>query len=189
MKKNLRLHGIGLIEILVALVIVGIIAAIATPSMAGFLERRRIIAATDEVANLIRFAQTEARTNGRGTRILLQDGTANGMSCASVVSLNPASLCKCYESSCTTSGERLFRSYQLLHNSTTVSFSASAPRWGIPANTIKITKTDKEVDVKGVVIEVTGSITGARLRIALQDTGFLKICSVGNGFVGYPVCS
>ena len=56
---RIRISGLTLIEILVGLGVLGILVAVALPSMADLLEKRRVIAAADEVAGMLTYAKAE----------------------------------------------------------------------------------------------------------------------------------
>lgn len=58
MKKHTR--GFTLIELLVTISIIGIMAALAFPSMVNFINSTRIVNRSEQIANLMRFAKTEA---------------------------------------------------------------------------------------------------------------------------------
>lgn len=56
----MKQRGFTLLELLVTIAIMGIMAAIAMPSMSRFVENTRVINRTEQVANLFRFAKSEA---------------------------------------------------------------------------------------------------------------------------------
>lgn len=55
-----RDKGFTLIELLVTVVVLGVLLAMAVPSMNGFFEKRRIIGATEAVFSQLQFARSEA---------------------------------------------------------------------------------------------------------------------------------
>lgn len=71
--------GFTLVEMLAALVIVGIIAALAAPNLLGMLNQARVKDGLGQVEGAIREAQKLARRNGQSCRILFTTN-ANGNS-------------------------------------------------------------------------------------------------------------
>ena len=57
-------RGFTLIEVLVGLAIFGVVLAVATPSLSEFMERRRVIAAANEVAGVINYARSQPNVIG-----------------------------------------------------------------------------------------------------------------------------
>lgn len=68
-------RGFTLIELMVALVIVGVIAAIATPNFLGLLNRIRVNSALEELLGAIRESQRLAMRQGRSCRINIDPNT------------------------------------------------------------------------------------------------------------------
>src|SRR5689334_5431320 len=97
-KQSLRLFrvqssGLTLIEILVSLGVLGILVAVALPSMADLLEKRRVIAATDEVAGILTYAKAE--TNSTNSILAVRFDPDTAMSCALVVTSGLLNRCRC----------------------------------------------------------------------------------------------
>ncbi|MFK3799911.1 GspH/FimT family pseudopilin [Pseudomonas sp. NPDC088444] len=69
--------GFTLIELVVAVVIVGIFAAMAVPSFTNLIHRMNVRAASDEFYDLLQYARGEAVTRGTTVNISAAAGTTN----------------------------------------------------------------------------------------------------------------
>jgi type IV fimbrial biogenesis protein FimT len=189
--------GLGLVEILIAIAVVGILAALAAPSMAGFMERRRIIAVTNEVADVINFARLESRANNFGTTIYMQSDPQQRMSCLAVTKANTTHVCKCYESGNVCSPGFLnipfLRKYQLFYSDSSIRISAGAASWDASPNhpgngSLTFEPNYVIPSASGVKLRVAGTLTGAALTVSVEDSGFIKICSNVGQLGGYKAC-
>ncbi len=55
-----KIHGVTLVELAVTLLVLALMVVIAVPSFSGMYERRRLVAAAEQVYNQLRLARTEA---------------------------------------------------------------------------------------------------------------------------------
>jgi type IV fimbrial biogenesis protein FimT len=187
--KATSLHGVGLVEILIGILVVGVLVAAAIPSMTGFLERRRVIATANELTGILAYAKAETNVIGTGVTVNLQDDPTGQMSCAAVGTASMMGFCRCYNapSQVCSGGSALLRLFQL-PRSNGVRFQASATTWG--ANQVVTFSRDSHAQLeRDVKITVTGQRTGAQLRININDARMVSTCSPNGGIKGYPVCS
>lgn len=190
-----RRHGLTLIEILVAVAIVGVVLAVATPSLSDLLERRRVIAAANEVADVIHFARSQPNvTADRVTLHFDRDpGNENSdkTSCVAVVTQSGNDKCKCYETPvCSNALSVLLRLYQL-PNERGVSFEAGAKSWGTSSkkNTLQFSRSQVVTDGSDIQVTVKGSRSGALLRLEINSLGRVRICSPNDSISGYGKCT
>lgn len=179
--------GLTLVEILVALAVLGVIAAVAGPSLADMMERRRVIAATGELTGILNFAKSEANVLGETLLLHLEPMPASeNSSCARLVTLGTVDLCRCdmaASTACKLGNTKLLREY-LLPTSTGVSFSVS------PGSLTKLsfTRDTPIMGTQGFGLTVTGRHTGAQLHIDFNSVGRVHSCSPGGSIGGFPVC-
>ncbi len=69
--RKKRNSGFTLIEMLVTIIIVGVIAAISAPNLAGLLNRYRVNSALEEVEGAIKEAQKQAMRSGKSCTITI----------------------------------------------------------------------------------------------------------------------
>jgi type II secretion system protein H len=76
--KSRRTRGFTLVELLVAIAVAGVIAAVAVPLFSNYLASKKLDVAAEEVANTMRFALSEA--NRTGAYILIDASSAGQLS-------------------------------------------------------------------------------------------------------------
>lgn len=186
-----RLAGLTLVEILVALGVLGILMAIAVPSMADLLERRRVIAAADELAGILNYAKAETNSVVEQLVVRFEPDPNNRMSCAAVTTIGGFdSRCKCYlpvNNMCPNSSAKGLRAYQLPLDH--VRFSAHATTWVSVANQIKFVREQMNVGAEGFYLEVVGQRRGYTLRVQVNAAGRIKVCAPNGDMSGYSTCA
>jgi type IV fimbrial biogenesis protein FimT len=193
-----RTTGLTLIEILVGLSVLGIILAVAIPSMADLLEKRRVTAAAEEVAGIITYAKAETVVNN--SQLFVRFDPHSSMSCAMVVTSGSSNSCRCYRPAddlCPNTSSRSLRLFQLPKSH--VSFKAFATQWAAGANYIRFSREQMELDTQGFEVDVMGLSKGYTLRVKVNTVGRVSICApkaarnpaAGVPFAqmtGYPIC-
>jgi len=188
-------RGVTLVELMVGVAILGVILAMAAPSMSDFLERRRVIAAAGELSNLMMYAKSEVNavgtTNGK-LNLHMEPDPSGRVSCASLSVRTNFDSCTCYEhatNNCATgSVSPLLRQFFLPRGAGQVYFDASADVWMADTYVVTFGRNTFFSDIKGVAITVVGPRSGARLRVEYNDAGRVRTCSPNGSMSGYPSC-
>lgn len=87
-----RQHGLTLIEAAIVLAITAIVAATAAPSLAAFVDKRRLDGAATALVADIHFARSEATAQRRALRLSVH---SSGATSCWVVHTGPAAQCTC----------------------------------------------------------------------------------------------
>lgn len=182
-----RFPGLTLIEIMVGLAVIGVLLAVAAPSMADLLERRRVIAAAEEVSGILTYAKAE--TNATNSFLIVRfdpdtyNAASNKMSCALVTTgTGTANRCKCYYAPtdlCPGTGTKPLRLFQL--PKTHVEFTAYAADWKGPANYIRFMRDQNTIAAEGFEVDVNSLRKGYTLRVQVNAAGRVKICAPSAG--------
>ena len=190
---RLPARGLSLVELMVAVAVLGILVAAAVPSLAGLLERRRVIAVAQELAGILNYARSETNVNGQMVNVHLEKDPEGKLSCAMAnIHTGTQHLCKCYrdpENMCGGWPVQILRVFQI-ENSNGVSFEASATDWGPLRRPILNFERGKYFpEISGVKITVTGKRTGAQLRVEINEVNRVRICSPDSSMGGFTPCS
>ena len=191
-----RIAGLTLIEIMVALGVLSIVVAIAVPSMTGLLEKRRVIAAADEILGVLTYAKAE--TNATNSLLIVrfdQDPSTDSdpskrLSCAAVTLGLGTSNCECYkpvETICRPGGDRALRLFQLPQSY--VKFDAFG-KWPGEEYQLRFTRDKMSVDTDlDFHVDIEGKKVGYKLSVELNAAGHARICMPKDGKMsGYAEC-
>lgn len=189
-----RASGVTLVEMLIGVAVIGIVLAVAAPSLSAFMERRRVVAAAGEVAGMFTFARAEANMIWSPVSLHIEPVPANvgDFSCIRVASTGTTDACQCsrrVDQVCLAGTSELLREY-ILPRSTSVRFDADpAATWSLQPYVVSFTRNKFYTTFKDVKIFVTGIKTGAKLQVEYNDAGRVRICvPAGSSMTGFPAC-
>lgn len=184
-----RLRGVTLIELMVGVGILGVLIAVAAPSMADLLERRRVIAAADEIASVLAYAKAETKATNSQLQVRFDPDPNRTMSCAAVVTTSGLNRCRCYlapNAICPSTSSELLRLFQLPRDH--VRFSARATAWAASPNYIVFAGNQLGIETTGFEVNVVGLRRGYALRVEVNTAGRVRICSPNGDMTGYATC-
>ena len=192
--SHVRQAGVTLVEMLIGVAILGVLLAVAVPSLTNMMERRRVVAAAGEIASIFVQARAEATSLGSGKLNLhLQPVPASvgDFSCVRLSTAEAIDVCRCNRAAnkvCSIGNSRLLREY-LLPKDSSVTFSASGDWHPDFPYAVTFKRGSYLTDVENVRVTVTGSRTQAKLRVEYINSGRVRTCSPDGSMSGYPICS
>jgi prepilin-type N-terminal cleavage/methylation domain-containing protein len=189
--SHARKNGVTLVEMMVGVAIVGILLAVATPSLSAFMERRRVVAAAGEIASLFAFARSEANvTSGTVNMHFEPVPDPAQFSCVRISTGGTQDKCGCNKSlaeACVGGTAKLLREY-ILQRDTSVSFAGSATSWA-HTNYVASFERGKYLDVQGLQVIIKGGHTGAELLVEYNNAGRVRTCSLNGAMSGIQPCA
>ncbi|MFG6487717.1 Tfp pilus assembly protein FimT/FimU [Roseateles sp. BYS78W] len=181
--------GVTLVEMLIGVAVLGVILAVAVPSMTSFMERRRVIATAGEIADIFTYARSEANVVDQMLNIHVEavpSGIADFGSCIRL-STGTNDNCRCSYAKACPVGDGVVLRQLLLPRSNSVSFAASAT-WQGTIGVVSFLRQKHLTDVQNLAVTVTGARTGAQLAVQYNNAGRVRICSPGGTISGFPTC-
>ena len=167
----------------------GVLLAVAAPSLADLMERRRIVAAAGEIADVLNYAKSEA--NAAGDKVTLHaEPVPDGLtSCIRLSTSSNYDNCGCDRSGptlCLRGSTVVLRDF-VLPKDTGVSFETTA-NWGSRPYVVSIERNTRFTNITDVQVTVTGRRTGAQLRVEYNNVGRVRTCSPSGSISGFPSC-
>ncbi|RYE79969.1 MAG: prepilin-type N-terminal cleavage/methylation domain-containing protein [Oxalobacteraceae bacterium] len=186
-----RHRGVTLVEMLVGVAVLGVLLAAAIPSMSSMIERRRVVAAAGEIANIFSQARSESTSLSNKVNIHLEPVPAaiGDFSCVRLSTKPDAiDVCRCNRAAarvCSAGTGKLLREY-LLPRDSSVTFAATGS-WGAEQYVVTFSRGGFS-DSDNVQVLVTGTRTQAKLRVDYIRSGRVRTCSPDGSIGGFPVC-
>lgn len=186
------LRGVTLVEAMVAVAVLGIVLAVAVPSLLDMVHRRRIEGVANELASDLALMKVVSATQGQVNKLVyLQVGTGQaGMSasCYSMFVGDPGmeAVCDCMKppgGACKSDDDEGLEVK-------TVKISGNSGIGLTIAGTRGLAYLDKGRDITPEPLRITvqGATGRGALRVNLVKGGLVGICSPSGNFSGYPVC-
>jgi len=187
-RRRAAAGGVTLIELMIALVIVGVLAAIAVPSMYEFIMRKRVQGVADELMGNLRLMRTAnmLNTKGRWTRLQINSNTT--MTCYAVYAWDTGGLCSCINPTACNAQTQLYKVVQLpLSNHVRVNPAVGSPT-ALMLNTLNgLPATNAQGVPSSFAVEVWAP-QGGKVKVSTNATGQPSICSVSGHTPSYPAC-
>jgi len=162
--------GFTLVELLIAIVIIGILAAIGVPSFQALMDKKRLQGAVDNVLADLRYVQSESVKQNRDISVTFTEGSSWAYSFSPVLSVGV-----------TASGGN-YRGTSMVVSATDKVITFEAKRSTISQG--DTTKTAIGASLK--VVELT-SANGLKLGIEIDAGSRMGICTA-SAVAGYPSC-
>jgi len=163
-----KFKGMSLLELLIAITLIGILAAISIPSYQKYLQLQKLAGTTENLYFTLQYARSEAIKRNTNVYVSFQTGTNW---CYGV---NPNSACTCSTANSCTLGSKS------APNNNQLSLSAT----GLTNNSVSFEPNH------GAAITAsteTFTVTGYSASVQIKALGSLRLCS--SDLAGYQSCS
>lgn len=179
--------GVTLIELMIGLVIMGVLAAIAVPSMYEFIMRKRVEGVADELMANLRLMRTANMLNTKGwTRLQLSSNTT--MTCYAVYAWDIGGVCNCLNPTGCNAQTQLYKLVQLPLTSHVRVTPATGSLTALTFNTLNGLPTANAQGVPNSIAVEVWAPQGGKVKVSTNATGQPSICSVSGHTPAYPAC-
>jgi len=182
--------GVTLVEVMIALAILGILAAMVAPSFADILNRRRVQMVAAELSSDLAFARAEAGLGGKRNDVIVSFRLPTNMSCYTIRYFGASGGCDCSRppgSAC--SGQTAELRTVQIPSSKGVRLSLAGQFDPFEPNSIAFQHPRMTNSVAGFAVNVIG-LRGAQLQVQVNTMGRVSTCAPsGSTMSGVPTCA
>ncbi len=192
--RNRRIRGVSLLELLIAMAILGIIISVAMPSMAGFTVNSRLLSAAEQIHGHLQQARSESVARNAIVYVNFSaSGTTTwtyGMSLATGCTLattTPATAGACVITVDSGDGDLLDTADRVLmrfpstdYEDVTMAIASFSSGTQIVFNPVRGTSSSGQINLT--------SSSGRQMRVAVSLLGRVEICSPGGSVKNYASC-
>lgn len=165
--------GVTLLELMVAVAVLGILAAIAVPYYGDYIQRQRLIGAAEAIYGQMQLAKRAAISNNTTVNFLVQGAGSSNWCATYSEDLSVSS--DCSDGWVTSSSAN--QSMRIISENFP---SVSLTELSSGASTIGFVMPGVSVRGPGTIEISTGSSTLGNLRVSAQDGMSISICSTAN---------
>lgn len=178
-------RGVTLIELMVVLAVLGVILAVAAPSFADLVNKRRVAAAASELSTNLAYARSESAL--RNETIVVKFNASRSMTCYTVAVWGGLGNCDCTNGP-GTACRRLFRELKTSQLLVPAGVTLT-PDDGIRAslNAVTFDPPHSRPTPGGVGIRIVGN-RGYQLEVQINAIGRVLTCSPDGTFGGVARC-
>lgn len=189
--RQQRSRGLTLIELMVTVGIVGVILAVATPSMVDFINKRRVRLVADELSTLMVYARSEAVLRNRRVNVFFSTG--GSQSCYTIAEFSALGRCDCSSTPICTGGFLQLKTVSIPSQSGVSLSPAEHLRYntgrpGIDGFALAFMVPSLQSNPSNAMVEITGG-RGYQLRMQLTPLGRPTLCSPNGSYGDVPRCS
>ena len=187
--------GVTLIEMLVGVAVLGVVLAVAIPSLTGLIERRRVVAAAGEIASMFVYAKSESNVVSDSFSLHMEPVPSSVTQYSSCLRFGHTAMigaCTCNlppSAPCTIGTGAVLREFTLPRDQSVSFAPTTASRASERSkNVLGFDRNHRYTGVQNIQIDVKGARTGATLRVEYNCAGRLRTCSPDGSMSGFPKC-
>lgn len=186
-------RAISLVEALVVVAMLGILLAVAIPSMSEFVRKKRIEALAEEIRADFSLAKSTSATVDALGRVVWHQVDASNACYTMYVGTNTSMTCDCTKPMGQACGANASQELKVLRVPPGSGIRLAASHKG--AFFHEGFKVSPDIFVPGIVIRDIPSYSvtvsdpsGLAMQVRVSPAGQMKVCASGGSFSGYPAC-